>query len=131
MKNSVVGFFFLLLAALGMASCESTPGQGGAATITGKVFVREFSSVGNLLGEYYGPEERVYIIYGNGSTFDDDTRTSFDGSYKFKYLSKGNYRIFAYSKCDTCASGQNAIIQDVEITSSNETIELEDLIIRN
>ncbi len=130
MKNTSIGFLFLIICGLGFAACESIPGEGGTSTITGKVFVREYSSVGNLLGEYYGEEERVYIVYGSGNTFDDDTRTSFDGSYKFQYLNKGNYRVFAYSRCDTCASGQLAVIQDVEITSSNETLELEDLIVR-
>lgn len=127
MKNSIIviiGFFMLL------SSCKKEEGVGGTSSITGKVYVKEYSSAGNLLAEYYGEEERVYIIYGDGTTYDDDFRTSYDGSYKFHYLNKGTYKVFCYSRCDTCASGNQAVIKEVEITSNNSTIEVEDIIIR-
>jgi len=120
----------LLTAYFLLSSCTKEEGVGGTSTITGKVYVMEYSSVGNLLAEYYGEEERVYIIYGDGTTYDDDSRTSYDGSYKFQYLNKGMYKVFCYSRCDTCASGKEALIKEVEITSNNSTIELEDIVIR-
>jgi len=123
-------YCLLFTAYLLLPSCKKAEGLGGTSTITGKVYVKEYSSVGNLLAEYYGAEERVYIIYGNGTTYDNDMRTSYDGSYKFQYLNKGTYQVFCYSRCDTCASGNEAIIKEVEITSNNSTVELEDIIIR-
>ncbi|MCF8256222.1 MAG: hypothetical protein K9J06_01625 [Flavobacteriales bacterium] len=129
MKNRPLQLLSIAFVLLLTASCEEA-GPGGTSTITGKVFVQDYSTSGNLLGEFYGPEERVYIIYGDGSAFDDDTRTSLDGSYKFEYLNKGSYRVFCYSNCDTCASGTRAVIKDLEITSSNSTVEVEDMIVR-
>ncbi len=127
MKNSgllIIGFFLLL------SSCKKEEGVGGTSTITGKVYVNEYSSAGNLLAEYYAQEERVYIIYGDGTAYDNDYRTSYDGSYKFQYLNKGTYKLFCYSNCDTCASGSIAVIKEVEITSNNSTVEVEDIVIR-
>jgi hypothetical protein len=127
MKNSgllIIGFFLLL------SSCKKEEGVGGTSTISGKVYAKEYSSAGNLLAEYYAQEERVYIIYGDGTTYDNDFRTSYDGSYKFQYLNKGTYKVFCYSNCDTCASGSIAVIKEVEITSNNSSVELEDIVIR-
>ena len=127
MKNSgllIIGLVLLF------SSCTKEEGVGGTSTISGKVYAKEYSSAGNLLAEYYAQEERVYIIYGDGTTYDNDFRTSYDGSYKFQYLNKGTYKVFCYSNCDTCASGSIAVIKEVEITSNNSTIELEDIVIR-
>jgi len=127
MKNSgllIIGFFLLF------SSCKKEEGVGGTSTITGKIYAKEFSSAGNLLAEYYAQEERVYIIYGDGTAYDNDYRTSYDGSYKFQFLNKGTYKVFCYSNCDTCASGSIAVIKEVEITSNNSTVEVEDIVIR-
>jgi hypothetical protein len=125
-----IAAFLLLLSSIALLpSCEKSEGQGGTSTITGKVYVKEYTQSGNLLAEYYAPEERVYIIYGTGNTFNDDTRTSFDGSFQFQYLNKGSYRIFAYSDCDTCNSGTQAVIKDIEITSNNSVEETGDIIV--
>ncbi len=127
MKNSgllIIGLVLLF------SSCTKEEGVGGTSTISGKVYAKEFSSAGNLLAEYYAQEERVYIIYGDGTTYDNDFRTSYDGSYKFQYLNKGTYKVFCYSNCDTCASGSIAVIKEVEITSNNSTVEVEDIVIR-
>ncbi len=129
MKN-ITAYFLLLTGFFFLTSCKKGEGVGGSSTITGKVYVKEYSSVGNLLAEYYGDQERVYIIYGDGNTYDNDYRSSFDGSYKFEYLNKGTYKVFCYSRCDTCASGKEAIIKQVEITSNNSTVELEDIVIK-
>lgn len=122
-----------LIVALGLfllTSCKKEEGVGGTSTITGKIYVKEYSSVGNLLAEYYGADERVYIIYGDGTTYDDDFRTSYDGSFRFQYLNKGTYKVFCYSRCDTCASGEEAIIRELEITDNNSSTETEDIIIK-
>lgn len=128
MKQFAVSLLLLTSISL-LPSCEKTEGEGGTSTITGKVYVKEYTQSGNLLGEYYAPEERVYIVYGTGNTFNDDMRTSFDGSFRFQYLNKGSYRIFAYSDCDTCASGTEAVIKDIEITSNNSVVETGDIIV--
>lgn len=131
MKNTTTLLICTLFSVLLISSCKKAEGLGGTSAITGKIYVKNYDVGGsNLEGEYYGEEERVYIIYGNGTTSDNDVRTSYDGSYKFEYLNKGNYKIFCYSRCDTCPSGTEAIIKDVEITSNNSTVELEDIVIK-
>ncbi|MCG3164664.1 MAG: hypothetical protein POELPBGB_00423 [Bacteroidia bacterium] len=127
--KQLTAYSLLLAVYVLFSSCEKAEGEGGTSTITGKVYIKEYTQSGNLLAEYYAPEERVYIVYGTGNSFDDDTRTSFDGSFKFQYLNKGNYRVFAYSDCDTCQSGTQAVIKDIEITSNNSVAETGDIIV--
>lgn len=112
-------------------SCEKEPGEGGMAVITGNVLTREYSDAGNFIGEYYTAEQRVYIVYGAGSTPDDDMRSGFDGSYRFEYLRKGDYTVYAISECNTCVSNQRVVAHEVTITKRNQVVELPDLIIDN
>jgi hypothetical protein len=68
----------------------------------------------------------VYIIYGNESTFyDDDIKTSYDGSFEFRYLKKGNYTVFVYEDCSTCPSGVKEVKIPVEITKNNQIVDLD------
>ncbi len=111
------------------SSCQKE-GEGGTATITGKVYAFDYNTSGQLTSEYYAPDEDVFIVYGGGSSlYDDNYKTSYDGSFRFQYLTAGTYRVFVYSRCDSCASGQTAVIQDVVISSNGEDIVLDDLVI--
>ena len=81
------------------SSCTKIEGPGGAATITGKLYIEEYDGAGNLINEHDAQKFDVYIIYGNedGETyFDDDIETSYDGTYRFNFLEPGNYQIFFY-----------------------------------
>lgn len=118
-------------------SCEKLPGEGGAATIKGKIFVEEYlaCNAGQPHKSYFVPEERIYILYGqDDNTYDDDTRSSFDGSFAFEFLRTGNYRVVVYSDLCGAACSDSActeeIIKDIEITSTNENVDLGDIIIR-
>ena len=122
-------------------SCKKEEGEGGTSTITGKVIVHDFDAgyqQVNPSAIYPAPHERVYIIYGaDGAAYDDDVRTSYDGSYQFKYLQKGKYRIFTYTKDTTGAYNGSInfdapdvpVFADVEITSNGSTVTASDLII--
>lgn len=124
-------FFTLLLSTLLLtfSACEKEEGEGGKALITGRVKTLEYSDAGNVVGEYYKSEQRVYIIYGDGTAVDDDTRSSYDGSYRFEYLRKGNYTLYAISDCDTCLSGERAVFQSVTISERDQVFEVPDLVI--
>lgn len=112
-------------------SCEKFEGEGGTSTITGKIYVYDYNNDGELVDEYYALDEDVYIIYGVGSdTYDDKFATSYDGSYKFKYLQQGFYKIFVYSRCDTCSGGVEVVSTEVNITENYKEYILEDLIIK-
>jgi len=112
-----------------LTACEKDPGEGGTATITGKILVLDFDDgTGEFKREYFAQDRQVYIIYGEGSIQDDDVRTGFDGTYEFNYLHKGRYIIYAYSECPEdpilCPSGEEPILDTIEITQKGETYEI-------
>jgi len=122
---------FLSCLTILLAGCTKPEGEGGTSTIQGKVYAFDYNSAGVLIDGYYLPDEDVYIIYGDGDYYyDDDYTTSFDGSFRFQYLTKGTYTVFVYSDCETCPSGVEPISRTVEITSNNQDIILEDLEVR-
>jgi len=84
-----------------------------------------------LLKEYYAPEEDVYIIYGDDDIYSERTRTNYDGSFIFRNLQKGKYKIFAYSKNLVIPAGTEPIIVEVEIEDDFQTVELsKDIVIK-
>lgn len=121
----------IILAACLLNSCALGPGEGGKSTITGKVFIQEYNSGGILVNEYYVADERVYLIYGDDTTYDDEFRTSYDGSYTFPYLRKGSYRLFSYSECLGCDGSNEPVFVDVTINKNGEEISAPDIVIIN
>ncbi|MFM7467553.1 MAG: hypothetical protein ACKO2O_06595, partial [Crocinitomicaceae bacterium] len=106
--------------------------QGGAATIKGVVVERKYNSLGNVVASYPAPDQDVYIIYGSENTFyDDDVKTSFDGTFEFRYLRKGVYKIFVYEDCNTntCPSGKKEVMKEVEITEKNQGLQMDTIYI--
>ena len=129
--HSPLNFVLLALISLVAIGCTQPEGEGGTSTITGKVYAFNYNNSGILQEEYYLADEDVFIIYGDGDNFYDDSyKTSFDGSFRFQFLRPGTYTVFVYSDCISCPSGTEAISQTVEITSNNQDIVLEDLEVR-
>ncbi len=124
---------FTLIVIAGVSSCKKEAGEGGTSTITGKVTVFNYDNNNfNCCPEKFpAVDQDVFIIYGSdGGYYDNDVKTSFDGSYEFKNLQKGKYRIFAYSEDSTGAYNGTAgtifrpdvpVFVDVEITGKNQT----------
>lgn len=120
-------------------SCTKDPGIGGKATIRGKVRVVDYNDNTCLPtgDEYYGAEERVYIIYGDNGFYDDDVRTDPNGLFEFRWLRKGDYTIFVYSDCpgggcpDQCPSGTKPISVSTTIGKNKEEVELGDIVVEN
>lgn len=94
-----------LVGALFLYGCEKDAGEGGTSFIRGKVIVYKYDNAFLAAEDTFAAvDEDVYIIYGGDkNVYDDDFQTSFDGSYEFKYLQNGNYRLFAYSTDTTGA----------------------------
>ncbi len=112
-------------------SCSKYEGEGGTATIKGVIQEQKYNTLGNIIAEYPVADQNVYIIYGSYNTFyDDDIKTSYDGSFEFRYLKKGSYKIFVYEDCLTCPSGKKELIIPVEITKNNEVVTLDTLNIK-
>lgn len=116
------------------ATCKKGPGEGGRAFITGKLFVKNYTSPPcpcSLKEQYYAQGENVFIIFGDEPGVGESVKTSYDGSFRFQYLRKGKYKIFSLSK-DTSSTTNSKTVEsmvEVEIKKSNETINLPDLVI--
>jgi len=130
MKMRLIQSLTVILIVIIFFGCKKGSGEGGTSNIKGKIYVMNYNGSGQLTSQYYGQEERVYIIYGDADFYGNDTRTSYDGTYEFDFLRKGSYTVFAYSDCDTCASGSEAVKIASEITENHSTVTLPDLVVR-
>lgn len=127
--KSWIGGLFVLVSVLINQSCTMPEGEGGRATIKGKVMVQLYDkNTLTYIDSYYAPEERVYIIYGENSIYDNDLRTNYDGQFEFTYLYPGKYKIFTYSQC-ICNEGIEPVFADVEITDRKEVVLVSDIVI--
>lgn len=116
--------FGLMLICAFAQSCEKPPGEGGTSTLIGRVYAIDTNQDGEYQGEYWKADYRVYIIYGENPIFDDVTRTHFDGTYQFDFLYPGDYTLFCYSKCDTCDSGEDVVMEKITIEGRGQTVEV-------
>lgn len=127
MKN----IFLLVIIGLVITSCTKEEGEGGSATINGFVYEYKLNILGDTISRYAAADQDVFIIYGDDHTFyDDNIKTSYDGSFKFPYLQKGKYTVFVYEDCATCLSGKKEILHTIEITKKNQVIDLDTIDIR-
>ena len=128
-----LNLLLLLTIPMVMISCEKEPGSGGKSTIYGKVLVKDYNATFTLLQEtYYGPEIWVYLIYGDDRDYGDRIQTSYDGTWEFKYLRPGSYKVYALSKDSTLQT--NALIPvilEVVVPNKKQDIEVPDLVIFN
>ncbi len=139
MKNKF-GFFIILSLAF-YTSCKKEAGEGGRATIKGRVYAEYWDKTFTLKGDSgYAPDVDVYIIYGNDVTFGNRIKANYDGTYEFNYLQKGNYKIYVYSKDSTGRAADQAngssnylynpdipVIKSIEINERKQKIDLEDI----
>lgn|SRR5574343_1814834 len=120
----------LIILVIGMISfvaCKKQPGEGGKATIKGNLWVEDYNGSFTLLnGAYNGADIDVYIIYGDNVGYNDKTSANYKGEFEFKYLRKGKYTIYTYSKFRTipAPAGDSAIVKTIEIKDKKETIDL-------
>ncbi len=120
-QSSTTALCLLLVLSFLMSSCSE--GKGGTAGITGLVVFQEYDLYGNLFREYPAQEQRVFLVYGQDSVVSDDTRAHFNGRYRFDFLRKGQYTVYAYSDCPLCPGGSEAVAIDLEISKSGELVE--------
>ncbi len=127
MKNLLLPFLFLLILSSAY-SCKKEEGEGGQARILGKVYSYDVNKSMLHTDSGYIADTRVFISYGSDGMVDDDTRTSFDGSFEFKWLQKGDYTVWVIGQCDTCNSGQSIDSVHVVIADKKQSVATRDLI---
>ncbi len=123
----------ITLAVILLVGCEKPEGEGGLATIRGRVLVKDYNSTfTQLLDTYYAQDEEVYIIYGEDKAVGDRVRTSYDGWFEFAFLRPGKYKVYAYSKDSTLQTlAKIPVIRDVVITTRKEVVETEEIVVFN
>ena len=127
-KFKIISSVFLLTILI--YSCRKVEGPGGSVTIKGIVVER--NHVGNAVFEYPAADQDVYLIYGNENSFyDDDIKTSFDGSFEFRYLQKGDYQVFVYEENNAEPSGTSEILIPINASENNQIITLDTIYINN
>ncbi|MDO9184596.1 MAG: hypothetical protein Q7W13_01195 [Bacteroidia bacterium] len=117
-------------------SCKKEAGEGGTSFIKGRVYAKYYNKNFTVLADSaYAPDIDIYIIYGDEFSYGERKRTSYNGTYEFKYLQKGTYKIFAYTR-DSSGTYRNLVnqyandlpvIQEVEITKRKQTVEVPDI----
>ncbi|MBK6341131.1 MAG: carboxypeptidase regulatory-like domain-containing protein [Flavobacteriales bacterium] len=114
-----------------LVSCSKEPGEGGRAEIRGLLYEQRYNG-SSLQGQPYPiADARVAIIYGDGEYADDDTRTGPNGEFRFAWLRKGDYRLYAISECQSCPSGEEGVYVDVTITGRKQVVNVGTITIRN
>jgi hypothetical protein len=126
MKTKIQFYFLMALVLLAGISCKKNEGKGGKFSISGKVYANYYNK--DFTTKRYGgyiADRDVFIMYGDETINGDDTKTSYDGSFEFKYLTKGKYKVYAYS-IDKNTQLKTAVIKEIELT---ENVNLEDIVI--
>lgn len=105
-----------------IVSCKKPEGEGGNSSIKGFVHVTNWNSTFSVItDDYPGADLDVYIIYGDDITYGDRIKTGPDGVFEFKYLRKGDYKIYVYSNDKDAFLGGNLNPPDIAVYA-NATI---------
>lgn len=126
--NLTLGCFIAVV----FISCKKQPGEGGFATIKGRLYVKNYDPTFTvLLSEYYLPGEFVYIKYGDNNEVGDNVRTTNDGTFIFNYLRKGKYKVYAIGKDNSKPSLNipKETLVEIEIKEKKQVVNLSDLVI--
>lgn len=128
MKNKLMRVFLLLaLAPMLFVSCEQEEGPGGTSSIVGRVWVVDYNSnFTRINGEYWGEDERVFLMYGNDTIYSKKFDTDYAGCYRFDYLTKGDYTLYVLSKdsANPSSTQKVPVFQKVKITKNNQEVKV-------
>jgi hypothetical protein len=127
MKTKVQIGIWLLVVLIAGTACKKDEGKGGKISIKGKLYAKYYNKTFTTQRyEGYAPDEDVFLMYGDEVINGDDMKTSYDGSYEFKYLTKGKYKVYAYS-VDPATQEKIAVVKEVEL--SKDDVTLDDIIV--
>ncbi len=118
----------IVISLISLFSCKKEEGEGGRSSIKGKIHMTD--KTGSVQGDYDVPDYDVYIIYGTeNDIYDDDMKTNYDGTFEFKNLREGSYKIYTYTANSTVTSGVSPVFVSTTIEKNEGkdigTIEVE------
>jgi hypothetical protein len=124
-KFALIFIFMLSL----LMACKKEPGKGGRAAIKGVLYSKSVGNVNSVARPEL--EADVYIIYGEDNTYSDRVRTSGDGSFTFKFLQPGNYKLYAFGLDPAFPNGNSliAFYKEVKVGSNKAIVEVTDFVI--
>jgi hypothetical protein len=101
----------------------------GTAVVKGKVIEKNYknsSSYPNLQTKYIVPakDKEVFLLYGTETVPVERVRTSYDGTFEFKNLIKGTYKVFVLSEDVTEETDQIPIFKEALVTENGQVIDL-------
>ena len=131
MKRSYKFIGGIIIIILFIFSSCTKEGPGGNSTITGKVTIQLYDKGFRVSqGEYSAADKDVFICYGNNDNVSNDTKTSANGTFQFRFLTKGDYRIFVYSEDLSLLSGKDIVSTLVSIPTNHSTEDAGELFIK-
>jgi hypothetical protein len=127
MIRKIFGLLFLTLL---FFSCTHEEGEGGLASIEGKIYGKDFNSRGILVGEGYLAGAKVYISKHNEKAYFENIDSAYDGTFKFKFLYEGTYDIWVLGDCDFCSEWQQtSVLKTINVTSKRQKVVTEDFVV--
>lgn len=117
-----------------LVKVKSIDYDDGSASIKGRVFLINYlnsSEYPNLIVKdtSLAQDQDIFITYGNHAFHDDKIETTYDGTFLFQDLIKGNYKVFLYSEDITGKTEDIVIMHEVSISSEFTEIDLGDIYI--
>ena len=121
MKRTISILAVLCAAVLLLTACSKGEGEGGTGTIEGKIMrvLHDNNNYNLTTDTVVGSKVDVFIVYGDDIFYGNDTETGEDGTYRFQYLKKGTYTLYAYS---TLASGERIAVSETVKLAGGETV---------
>lgn len=113
------------------SGCTRSAGEGGHATILGRVEVEQRMNIFNPNPAELAPaaDHEVFITYGDRVGPDDRINTNYDGEFAFYGLRTGDYTVYVYSE-DTMPLFNNprkvpvAVVREIIVESRDEEVDL-------
>lgn len=127
MKKKIL--VLLVFVSFAITSCSHDEGYGGLASISGKVFGKDYNSNGFLVNQNYIGGVKVYISKHGETNYFDSMDSAYDGSFKFSYLHEGTYDVWVFGDCDYCSWDQVFVLKTIEITDKRQEVVTEDFVI--
>ncbi|MDR0412373.1 MAG: carboxypeptidase-like regulatory domain-containing protein [Dysgonamonadaceae bacterium] len=93
-------FLPFVLISVWFVSCNKEEGPGGSSSLEGYVYQIEHydDNYSFRTDTFPAVNEGVYLVFGDhDGYFGEDVDTDGNGLYRFDYLRKGNYRVYAFS----------------------------------
>lgn len=129
MKKNIFPIVILFLTLFSLQACKKHEGYGGNCAIKGVLKLRSYTSdFSHLKSETTLADEYVYIVFEDGKGYGDRVKTSYDGSFSFTHLQRGNYKLYVYSKDTTLMTTDDVVfLTDVKISKNKEIVDAGEL----